>query len=223
MQAAIKATAYAWTYRNRGFLLPVPTLDLDDPTTFQLWISGDFDSSLGNTGPQVADAAGGPGAKKRLEADGFARMGICLFAAVGKFRSPEEANRAAWCFHSRSCMNVTVSVGTTEAELTTCSWLSRELVGMLNFSLESVSWLQIRTPTGFGDNTGANLIAAGAASARAVRHLCLQRLYCRWVAKQGLLTVREKRSAEMTADLLTKVLPESVILELLRLLNIVEQ
>ena len=82
--------------------------------------------------------------------------------------------------------------------------------------------MQIRTPVGFGDNNGANLIASGAASVRCVRHLCLQRLFCRWVTREGLLNIREKRSADMTADMMTKVLAECTIETLLQILPIVE-
>ena len=117
-------------------------------------------------------------------------------------------------------LNPTVSVGTTEAELTCCTWCSRELVAAYNFCREVFPWIQIRVPCAFGDNTAANLIAAGAASLRAVRHLCLQRLYCRWVCREGLLMVKEKRSAVMTADILTKVLPAVTAERLLRILRI---
>ena len=149
-------------------------------------------------------------------------MGVCLFLAVGNFSDPRAANAAAWAFFTRTTLNPTISVGTTEAELTCCSWCSRELISAYNFATEVLPWVQIRTPVAFGDNTAANLIAAGAASVRAVRHLCLQRLYCRWVFKEGLINVKEKRTHSLTADLLTKVVPGPVLERLLRLLNIVD-
>ena len=45
----------------------------------QLWLTADFDASLGNAGPQVQEK--GESEKIRLEPDGHARMGICLFLA----------------------------------------------------------------------------------------------------------------------------------------------
>ena len=172
-------------------------------------------------GPQVS-VGNGTLDKIRLDPDGHARMGVCLFLAVGNFSDPRAANAAAWAFFTRTTLNPTISVGTTEAELTCCSWCSRELISAYNFATEVLPWVQIRTPVAFGDNTAANLIAAGAASVRAVRHLCLQRLYCRWVCKEGLINVKEKRTHSLTADLLTKVVPGPVLERLLRLLNIVD-
>ena len=55
---------------------------------------------------------------------------------------------------------------------------------------------------------------------RAVRHLCLQKLFCRQLTQEGKLAIHEKRSEKMTADLLTKVVPSFVMERLLRLLFI---
>ena len=216
--AARKLIQYAYFSRDRGYKFLVPEISKENVS---VWISADFDSSLGNSGPLIETS--GPGKEKlkeRLEADGHARMGVCLFVAAGNFDTPVEANAAAWCFYTRSSLSPTVSVGTTEAEITCSSWCARELIAARNFAEEVLPWAQVRQPVAFGDNTAANLIAAGQASVRAVRHLCLQRLFSRQVCKEGLLAVKEKRSAVMTADLLTKVLPPQVVDRLLRLLKI---
>ena len=147
-------------------------------------------------------------------------MGVCLFVTVGPYQKHQDANAQGWTFFTRSSLNPTVSVGTTEAELTCCCWVARELVSCLNILRECFSWCYIRTPVAYGDNSAANLIAQGSASLRAVRHLCLQRLYCRWVCRENLLLVREKRTNLMTADLLTKVLTEQQLEALLVLLGI---
>ena len=215
LEACFKLVQFAWTFRSRGYKFRVPEISRENVS---VWISADFDSSLGNVGPQVVDVASKE--KLRLEADGHARMGVCMFVACGNFPDPVEANQHAWCFYTRSSLNPTISIGTTEAELTCSAWCSRELMGARNFAKEVLPWVQIRTPVGFGDNTAANIIASGAASVRAVRHLCLQRLYSRHVCKEGLLQVKEKRTAFMTADLLTKVVPSVVMDRLMKLLNL---
>ena len=184
---------------------------------------GDFDSSLGNVGPRCASKAEETVLSQeqaRLPPDGHARKGMALCVSAGIFHPAEAANAAGWCFHTRSSLNPTISVSTTEAELTACTFIARALLEMLNFVRGYVPWLQFKTPVAFGDNSGANLIAAGRASIRAVHHLALQSLFCRHVTREGQLIIKEKRSLTMSADLLTKIMMGQAHTRLLQLFNI---
>ena len=80
-------------------------------------------------------------------------MGVCLFVAAGNFTDPKAANEAGWVFYTRSSLNPTICVGTTEAELCCATWCSKELIGAVNFCKEVLPWIQIRIPTAWGDNT----------------------------------------------------------------------
>ena len=214
LAAAIKLIQYSWTFRDRGFRFPIPSNI--DRKNMQLWITTDFDASLGNAGPLL----GSGDSQVRLEGDGHARMGCCMFVAVGNCSSPREANQAGWCFFSRSALQPTISIGTTESELTSCSWACKETIGATNFSREVLREFIIRLPTLYGDNEAANLVANGQCSVRAVRHLVLQRLYARQVCKEGQCNVRSKRSMYMTADMFTKIVDRITLERLLKLLFI---
>ena len=132
LQAARKIVSFANTFRERGFKFLIPDVSKENP---QLWLSADFDSSLGNTGP-ISSAGDGTSDKVRLEADGHARMGVCLFVAAGNFTDPKAANEAGWAFYTRSTLNPTLCVGTTEAELCCATWCAKELIGAVNFAQE---------------------------------------------------------------------------------------
>ena len=92
-----------------------------------------------------------------------------------------------------------------------------------NFLKEVVGrWIQVRSPFLYGDNEATNLIVSGNTSTRSVRHLNLQRLFARQVCKDNSVFVKHKSTKDMTADLLTKLLPEVVASRLRTLLHLVD-
>ena len=216
LQGARSLVNYAHSHRRRSFRLKIRHVDMTSGISPQVYITGDFDASLGNTGV-VSKASG-----ERTESDGHARMGVILFLAVGHYSNVSDANAAGWSFFSRSTLSATVAVGTSESELSCCSWATKEILAAVNFCREVLPFLHVRSPVLYGDNSACVLIASGESTLRAVRHLSLQRLFCRWASKENLISFREKRGAVMTADILTKVLDRVLLAKMLGLLHIVE-
>ena len=207
---------YAHSHRRRSFRLEIRHVDLSSGVSPQVFITGDFDASLGNCGG-ISKISG-----ERLQSDGHARMGVILFLAVGHYSNVSDANVAGWSFFSRSTLSATVAVGTSESELSCCSWATKEILAAVNFCREVLPFLHVRSPVLYGDNTACVLIASGESTLRAVRHLSLQRLFCRWASRENLVSFREKRGSVMTADVLTKVLDRILLGKMLALLRIVE-
>lgn len=127
-------------------------------------------------------------------------------------------------WYSRRLRCITLS--TAEAELVAASVMAKELMGALNF----LEGLFAHVPGGgirfsvemVGDNQAANLIASGQAGVRKVRHLSLADLYVREVCDDGRLTVRYVKTTENPSDMLTKPLNESVLVNLLPLVGLVQ-
>jgi len=71
-----------------------------------------------------------------------------------------------------------------------------------------------------GDNESTNLISNNQCSIRRVRHLVLADLFVKEITASGFVKVRSRRTAEMAADFLTKVLPETKLRTLLPLANL---
>ena len=117
-------------------------------------------------------------------------------------------------FGHRSKLQTTVSLSTTEAELTAASSAAKMLLGASNFLNELLSHYTTShapCPLMFGDCQAANQIASSTASVRKVRHLTLPQLYVRTLTESGRIAVKDKRTGSMTADMLTKVLAEQKV------------
>ena len=71
-----------------------------------------------------------------------------------------------------------------------------------------------------GDNAAANSIGSALASVRKVRHLSLSTLWIREASERNQVKLVYVRSADNTADLLTKILGVQALDPLLWLLNI---
>ena len=74
-----------------------------------------------------------------------------------------------------------------------------------------------------GDNQAANLMAAGQAGVRKVRHLSLADLFVREVCHGGRVTVKYIPTDVNTADMFTKVLPGNKLKPLTTLLGLNEE
>ena len=86
--------------------------------------------------------------------------------------------------------------------------------------MTEVHFAVLPVPILYGDNTAANSIASNASSVRKVRHLLLPQLFLRTLTRDGRLEVRYKSTHEMTADFLTKILPEQKIEIIRRLIQL---
>jgi hypothetical protein len=114
----------------------------------------------------------------------------------------------------RTIRQATITQATCEAELIASSFAARELIGMRNLVQEIFPHLTIHLVM-YGDNQAANLIANCQAGVRKVRHLDLASLYVREVTENGTIKVRYVESTMNLADILTKILPEKQVKEML--------
>lgn len=120
-----------------------------------------------------------------------------------------------------------IVLSTAEAELVCASTSARELNGTRN-ALREVWGPGSRYKIAFqlsmtGDNQAANLISSRQCSLRKVRHLCLGDLYVRQLCGEEQMIVRFTPTAEMSADCLTKVLPEPKLEPLLSRIGLVRE
>ena len=164
----------------------------------------------------------------RFGQGGKARQGYVLSLRLRRHPSSaavsqSQAADAFAVFRTRSTLQSTVSLSTCEAELTAATFSAQSLVGVVNITKEVFGEprpLRVSTPEMYGDNESANLIGSNSATARNVRHLSLQNLFVRELTRDHKVKIKSKRSKEMTADLLTKILPKQNLKELLDLLHL---
>ena len=122
------------------------------------------------------------------------------------------------CFGLTSTQK-TISLSSCESELKAASWASKQLIGEINL-LSEVFKDAIFHKHLVGDNESTNLISNNQCSIRRVRHLVLADLFVKEITASGFVKVRSRRTAEMAADFLTKVLPETKLRTLLPLANL---
>ena len=188
--------AYAWTHRQRRvrFECRRHPIKLSDVT-----VVCDADASMGT----VAQA--------------FARHGYIIsllvrFADGESFQVP-----IAW----KSGLQTTISISSTESEIVCASWATRNFLP-IQYLLEEIKQLFffcLCTPCLYQDNEAAMSCAAGG-TMRRLRHLTLHQLFVRYMAQDGKIRVLPKRTKEMIADLLTKVLGDERARFLLGLIGI---
>ena len=164
-------------------------------TVFQL--SATFDASLGCAGRSL---------------DGYARQGCNLFCSVNS--SP------AGLISSKSGLQSTISLSTTDSELTSGTACAREVVGVGNFLKEVYVGVIFPAATLWGDCQAANAIGGGLANTRRVRHLSLSALWVRQVTLEGRVVLKYIHTSQNSSDLLTKVLDRQSLEKLLPLLGI---
>jgi hypothetical protein len=118
----------------------------------------------------------------------------------------------------------TIALSTTECELSALSRSVRESLSMIHYLQTWIpSYCNFSTFTMYADNKSANLIGTGCASVRKVRHLVLSELFIRAVMMEphtyncpARTDIKFVDSANNPADMLTKVLVESVLVSLRR-------
>ena len=198
---------YAFTHRDRHLSFPVSDSSKSIDGMF-VRLEADADASLGS------------------EKDGpFARHGYTMSMRLG-FGDPPTAVSglppAVVCFW-RTGLQKTISLSSAESEITCASWTTRELLAQYNFWLEIAgkwkSKFYVAKPWLFQDNE-ASEAASNGGGIRKLRHLSLAQLFVRTVTLQGRLSVLPKRTQVMTGDIMTKVLGEQVLRQLLQLLGI---
>ena len=121
---------------------------------------------------------------------------------------------------SKSGLQSTISLSTTESELTSGTACAREVVGVGNFLKEVYVGAVFPAATLWGDCQAANSIGGGLANTRRVRHLSLSALWVRQVSLEGRVILKYINTRENSADLLTKVLDRQTLERLLPLLGI---
>lgn len=125
-----------------------------------------------------------------------------------------------WYSRRQKC----IVLSTTEAELISASQGARELRGARNSIMEvwdKFPGSDLRCGLSMcGDSTAANPIASRQSSLRKVRHLTLADLFVREFFETDEVTMRQAPTTEMTADCLTKVLPENKLKPLLPLIRL---
>ena len=175
----------------------IPSRPLADTTGTVFQLSATFDASLGCAGRSL---------------DGYARQGCNLFCSVNS--SPDGL------ISSKSGLQSTISLSTTDSELTSGTACAREVVGVGNFLKEVYAGAVFPAATLWGDCQAANSIGGGLANTRRVRHLSLSALWVRQVTLEGRVVLKYVRTSENSADLLTKVLDRQALEKLLPLLGI---
>ena len=163
---------------------------------------GHFDASMGSSTP--------------LGTDPFARHGFFLFVC--------RDGCDPVVFIGRSGLQSTIALSTCEAEITSSSWCAKQIVGFRNLTNDIFLFVPgnfiCHTPHIEGDNQAANAIGMCKASARQLRHLQLPQLWVRRLTVNGELTLGDRRSADNSSDLVTKVMTRQSIESLLPLLQI---
>ena len=197
-----KLVGYANVHRAVQVEIEVPTYfpKIESTKELKLWISCDFDSSMGMT--------------SALGTDGHARQGFMIYLGLSRDHCA--------CVYGRSTLQATIALSTCEAELTACSFAAKNVVGLMNVLKLCFPGSTVETPTLHGDNQAANRISAAQAGARNMRHLGLPDLWIRNLTRSSQLKIADKRSALNTADLLTKVLPQDKVNFLLPLAGLVK-
>ena len=164
----------------------------------RIFTSADFDASLGSS--------------NALGVDGFARQGYLLFAGLQK--------DLISCVAGRSTLQTTVALSTCEAELTSCSFSARNLLGLYNMLSIIFEGATHEVPEMHGDNQAANRIGACQSGLRNHRHLRLPDLWIRNLTKDERIRIYDKRSQVNSSDVLTKVLTEQTLQRLLPLIGL---
>ena len=156
-----------------------------------------FDASLGCSGSSQ---------------DAYARQGAHFFLSL--------ANSELGLWLSKCSLQSTISLSTTEAELTSATSCAKELVGTQGFLQEMFPHSVVPTARMWGDNQAANSIGNCLAALRKVRHLSLAQLWVRKATADSRVSIDYVKSAENMSDMLTKILPREVLDKLLRMLGI---
>ena len=204
---------YVFTTRNRVLHLPTGVKNVTDVSKARpkriadlngvsIFRQAEFDASLGSIAQNgITDA--------------HARQGCHLFVSLypDEFRAP---------FLSKCGIQPVVSISITDSELISCTSCAREQTGSDNFVKEIFTFCLFPPAILYGDNNAANVIAAGTAAIRKVRHLALPLLWVRGIMAQGNLKIISRRTTENTADLVTKVLGAQALAPLLLLLGLYE-
>ena len=209
LEGVINLVRYAYTTRARtvnvdtGIRLNGRSLDqvyaepVKDVTALPIKRSAHFDASLGCAGASQ---------------DGFARQGSHYFIEI--------RNVAPALVLSRCGLQTTLSMSTTESELTSSTSCAKECVSQENFLRELFPFSIFPTADMYGDCAAANSIGQCLASLRRVRHLSLAQLWIRQATASGRVKITYINTKLNTADLLTKVLNKDVLKTLLSLLSI---
>ena len=205
--AARMLLRYAYTTRQREVhvdtgmrgsqLMTILSRPVVDITGVIFQLSAHFDASLGCGGRST---------------DGYARQGCNLFCSVNS--SPPGL------ISSKCGLQSTISLSTTDSELTSGTACAREVVGVGHFLKEVFASAVFPAAVLHGDCQAANSIAAGLASTRRVRHLSLSALWIRQVTLENKVLLKYIRSADNSADMLTKVLDRQTLERLLPLLGV---
>ena len=124
-------------------------------------------------------------------------------------------------FGGKCSKQKTISTGTTEAEITSCSRCSKDLMGSSNLLEEVADPCVERFME--GDNRASNMLARNSCSMRNMRHLTLAQSSVRQLTKDGLLQVYDKSTTELGADALTKILGEQKLQTLLPRIGFIDQ
>ena len=188
-----------YTFQHRHCVLEVECpsyMETDDITVdmLRIFTTATVDASLG-----MSNALG---------CDAFARQGCIV--NVGVIENKEAP------VQGKSSLQSTVSLSTCEAELTAASWAAKIIIGLVNLFHEVFRGAHIETPSLYGDNRAANLLASNQASMRNHRHLALPQIWIRQQTKIGRLKIFNIKGLINPADLLTKVLPHEKLIGLLQ-------
>ena len=91
---------------------------------------------------------------------------------------------------SKSGLQSTISLSTTDSELTSGTACAREVVGVGHFLKEIYGGAVFPAAVMWGDCQSANAIGGGLANTRRVRHLSLSALWVRQVSLEGKVLLK---------------------------------
>ena len=124
-----------------------------------------------------------------------------------------------YAVYARSKRQLTIAYNTAEAELVGQSWATKAALGFRNVLgtvMGLIPYIKL-----INDNQAAISIASGSADIRGVRHLVIASLSIIETYQKGIMAILWKNTKELSADMLTKVLPHSEQTRLRAMLNFV--
>ena len=126
--------------------------------------------------------------------------------------------------HYKTSRQSVICLSTAETELLGCSWASRLGLGFRNVIGEVLGFVEEERKrikvTIVNDNNAAVQIASMQADIRKVRHMKIAHLFVRQAVESENVDVEYQRGLEMPADMLTKVVHESRLKDLSKMVGV---